>query len=205
MNNKFLKIFIKVLQFGKNYAIIGAVNTEARVDLTKFTLSLISRQLRKGWSLALKSSKGIVSLVAPIADRVAAQLGYFVWDIDYVKEGTEWFLRIDIDKEGGVGIEDCERYSRAIDPILDEENPIEDQYTLQISSPGIEREIKNDFHLEHCLGETVQVRLYAPLNGFKEYVGELKSYNSESVTLDVEEIIEIPRKAIGKMNIYFEF
>ena len=175
------------------------------MDLTKFTLSLISRQLRKGWSLALKSSKGIVSLVAPIADRVAAQLGYFVWDIDYVKEGTEWFLRIDIDKEGGVGIEDCERYSRAIDPILDEENPIEDQYTLQISSPGIEREIKNDFHLEHCLGETVQVRLYAPLNGFKEYVGELKSYNSESVTLDVEEIIEIPRKAIGKMNIYFEF
>ena len=175
------------------------------MDLTKFTLSLISRQLRKGWSLALKSSKGIVSLVAPIADRVATQLGYFVWDIDYVKEGAEWFLRIDIDKEGGVGIEDCERYSRAIDPILDEENPIEDQYTLQISSPGIEREIKNDFHLEHCLGETVQVRLYAPLNGFKEYVGELKSYNSESVTLDVEEIIEIPRKAIGKMNIYFEF
>ena len=193
------------MQLGKNYDIIRAVNTEARVDLTKFTLSLISRQLRKGWSLALKSSKGIVSLVAPIADRVAAQLGYFVWDIDYVKEGTEWFLRIDIDKEGGVGIEDCERYSRAIDPILDEENPIEDQYTLQISSPGIEREIKNDFHLEHCLGETVQVRLYAPLNGFKEYVGELKSYNSESVTLDVEEIIEIPRKAIGKMNIYFEF
>ncbi|MBQ7225418.1 MAG: ribosome maturation factor RimP [Clostridia bacterium] len=153
----------------------------------------------------MKSSKGIVALVTPIAQRVANELGYLVWDVDYVKEGTEWFLRIDIDKEGGVGIEDCERYSRTIDPILDEENPIEDQYTLQISSPGIEREIKNDFHLEHSLGETVQVRLYAPLNGFKEYVGELKAYNSESITLDVDEIVEIPRKAIGKMNIYFEF
>lgn len=153
----------------------------------------------------MKSSKGIVALVTPIAQRVANELGYLVWDVDYVKEGTEWFLRIDIDKEGGVGIEDCERYSRTIDPILDEENPIEDRYTLQISSPGIEREIKNDFHLEHSLGETVQVRLYAPLNGFKEYVGELKAYNSESITLDVDEIVEIPRKAIGKMNIYFEF
>ena len=144
-------------------------------------------------------------MVAPIADRVAGELGYFVWDIDYVKEGTEWFLRIDIDKDGGVDIEDCERFSRAIDPLLDEADPIEEQYTLQISSPGIEREIKNDFHLQQCLGETVQVRLYAPLNGFKEYVGPLVSYTADTVTLEVDDNVEIPRKAIGKMNIYFEF
>ena len=143
-------------------------------------------------------------MVAPIADRVAGELGYFVWDIDYVKEGTEWFLRIDIDKDGGVDIEDCERFSRAIDPLLDEADPIEEQYTLQISSPGIEREIKNDFHLQQCLGETVQVRLYAPLNGFKEYVGPLVSYTADTVTLEVDENVEIPRKAIGKMNTYFE-
>lgn len=155
----------------------------------------------------MKSAKNIVSSVTPIAQKVALELGYFIWDIDYVKEGTEWFLRIDIDKEGedGVDIEDCEKFSRAIDPLLDEENLIEDAYTLQISSPGIEREIKNDFHLERCIGETVQVRLYAPLNGFKEYVGELLSYDSESVVLDVEETVTIPRKSIGKMNIYFEF
>ena len=153
----------------------------------------------------MKMTKGVVSAVTPIAERIARELGYYVWDVDYVKEGTEWFLRIDIDKEDGVGIEDCEKFSRAIDPILDEENPIEEQYTLQISSPGIEREIKNDFHLEQSLGETVQVRLYAPLNGFKEYVGELKAYSSDTVTLDVDEEVVIPRKAIGKMNIYFEF
>ena len=154
----------------------------------------------------MKSSKGIVSLVSPIAEKVASELGYFIWDVDYVKEVTEWFLRIDIDKEeGGVDIEDCEKFSRAIDPLLDEENPIEEAYTLQISSPGIEREIKNDFHLEHCLGEMVQVRLYAPLNGFKEYVGTLVAYNGDTVTVDADGEVEIPRKAIGKMNIYFEF
>lgn len=152
----------------------------------------------------MKSSKAVVSLVTPIAEALASELGYFVWDVDYVKEGTEWFLRIDIDKEGGVGIDDCEIFSRAIDPRLDEANPIEDPYTLQISSPGLERVIKNDFHLEHCLGEMVCARLYAPMNGFKEYVGKLVSYDKESVTLNVEELVTIPRKAIGKMNTYFE-
>ena len=152
----------------------------------------------------MKSSKSIVATVTPIAEKVAEELGFFVWDVDYVKEGTEWFLRIDIDKEKGVNIEDCERFSRTIDPLLDEIDPIEDAYTLQISSPGLERVIKNDFHLEHCLGETVSVRLYAPLNGFKEYVGELVSYNADTITLYVDENVEIPRKAIGKMNTYFE-
>ena len=152
----------------------------------------------------MKSSKGIVAEVTPLADRVAEELGYFVWDVDYVKEGTEWFLRIDIDKDGGVNIDDCEKYSRTIDPLLDEENFIEDAYTLQISSPGLERVIKNNFHLEHCLHEKVCVRLYAPLNGVKEYVGELIAYNDDTVTVYAGEKVEIPRKAIGKMNTYFE-
>lgn len=152
----------------------------------------------------MKSAKNVVSLVTPLAEQVAGELGYIVWDIDYVKEGTEWFLRIDIDKESGVGIDDCERYSRTIDPLLDEIDPIEEQYTLQISSPGLERVIKNDFHLEHCLHQPVCVRLYAPLNGFKEYIGDLVSYTEETVTVYVDELVEIPRKAIGKMNTYFE-
>ena len=152
----------------------------------------------------MKSSKSVVATVTPVAEQVASELGYFVWDVDYVKEGTEWFLRIDIDKEKGVNIEDCEKYSRTIDPLLDELDPIEEQYTLQISSPGLERVIKNDFHLEHCIGEMVCVRLYAPINGFKEYVGELLSYTADTITVCVEEAVEIPRKAIGKMNTYFE-
>ncbi|MBO5313559.1 MAG: ribosome maturation factor RimP [Clostridia bacterium] len=153
----------------------------------------------------MKQTKNVVAQVYPIAEEIATELGYFIWDVDYVKEGTEWFLRIDIDSEDGVNIEDCERFSRAIDPVLDEKNPIIDAYTLQISSPGIEREIKTDFHLSHCLGETVKVRLYAPINGFKEYIGTLKSFDSESVTVTVDEDTVIPRRSIGKMNIYFEF
>ena len=145
------------------------------------------------------------ALLEEIATPICEECGVYVYECEYKKEGGDYYLRLFIDKDGGVDIEDCEKFSRAIDPMLDEENPIEEQYTLQVSSPGLEREIKNDFHMEHCLGETVQVRLYAPLNGFKEYVGELVSYTADSVTLDVDEIVEIPRKAIGKMNIYFEF
>lgn len=147
----------------------------------------------------------IVSKVAPLCEKVASELGYFIWDVDYVKEGTEWFLRIEIDKEGGVDIEDCERYSRTIDPLLDEENYIEGTYRLEISSPGIERIIKTDFHLSKCIGEVVEIKLFAAIEGCKVARGTLHSYDSESVVLKDETEIVIPRKNIAKMNIYFEF
>lgn len=147
----------------------------------------------------------IVSKVTPLCEKVASELGYFIWDVDYVKEGTEWFLRIEIDKEGGIDIEDCERYSRTIDPLLDEENYIEGTYRLEISSPGIERIIKTDFHLSKCIGEVVEIKLFAAIEGCKVARGTLHSYDSESVVLKDETEIVIPRKNIAKMNIYFEF
>jgi ribosome maturation factor RimP len=147
----------------------------------------------------------IVSKVTPLCEKVASELGYFIWDVDYVKEGTEWFLRIEIDKEGGVDIEDCEKYSRAIDPLLDEEDYIEGTYRLEISSPGIERIIKTDFHLSKCIGEVVEIKLFAAIEGCKVARGTLYSYDSESVVLKDETEIVIPRKNIAKMNIYFEF
>ncbi|MBO5379822.1 MAG: ribosome maturation factor RimP [Clostridia bacterium] len=147
----------------------------------------------------------IVERVTPLCEKVASELGYFIWDVDYVKEGTEWFLRIEIDKEDGIGIEDCEAYSRAIDPLLDEENYIEGAYRLEVSSPGIERIIKNDFHLEKCIGEVVEIKLFAAIEGCKLARGTLFSFDSDSVTLKDENEIVIPRKNIAKMNIYFEF
>ena len=147
----------------------------------------------------------IVSKVTPLCERVASELGYFIWDVDYVKEGTGWYLRIEIDKEGGVDIEDCEKYSRAIDPLLDEENYIEGAYHLEVSSPGIERIIKTDFHLSKCIGEVVEIKLFAAIEGCKVARGTLYSYDSESVVLKDETEIVIPRKNIAKMNIYFEF
>ena len=147
----------------------------------------------------------IVSKVTPLCEKVASELGYFIWDVDYVKEGTEWFLRIEIDKEDGIGIEDCEAYSRAIDPLLDEEDYIEGAYRLEVSSPGIERVIKTDFHMSKCIGEVVEIKLFAGIEGCKVARGTLHSYDNESVVLKDEAEIVIPRKNIAKMNIYFEF
>lgn len=147
----------------------------------------------------------IVERVTPLCEKVASELGYFIWDVDYVKEGTEWFLRIEIDKDGGIGIEDCEAYSRAIDPLLDEEDYIEGAYRLEVSSPGIERVIKTDFHLEKCIGEVVEVKLFAPIEGCKLARGTLFSFDSENVILKDESEVLLPRKNIAKMHIYFEF
>ena len=145
----------------------------------------------------------IVEKVTPLCKKIASDLGYFIWDVDYVKEGTEWFLRIEIDKDGGIGIEDCEAYSRAIDPLLDEDNYIEGAYRLEVSSPGIERVIKNDFHLSKCIGEVVEIKLFAAIEGCKLARGTLFSYDNENVVLKDETEIIIPRKNIAKMHINF--
>ena len=153
----------------------------------------------------MKERKGIVAEVSALATPIAEELGYFIWDVEYEKIGAEYHLTITIDSEEGINIEDCEKMSRAIDPVLDEHDPIQDEYHLDVSSPGIERVIRTDFHLSKCIGEMVIARLYAPIEGQKAIVGTLESYDDESITVKQENEIVIPRKAIAKMNIYFEF
>ena len=120
-----------------------------------------------------KSNGGVVGAVKKIAEPLAEELGYFLWDVEYVKEGADMYLRITIDSEEGITIEDCEKMHRAIDPLLDEADPIEDAYHLEISSPGIERDLKNDMQINACEGWDVEVRLYAPIDGAKSYLGVL--------------------------------
>lgn len=120
-----------------------------------------------------KGTGGVVGAVKRIAEPLAEELGYFLWDVEYVKEGAEMYLRITIDSEDGITIEDCEKMHRAIDPLLDEADPIEDAYHLEISSPGIERDLKNDMQINACEGWDVEVRLYAPIDGAKSYLGVL--------------------------------
>ena len=120
-----------------------------------------------------KGNGGIVGAVKKIAEPLAEELGYFLWDVEYVKEGADMYLRITIDSEEGITIEDCEKMHRAIDPLLDEADPIEDAYHLEISSPGIERDLKNDMQINACAGWDVEVRLYAPIDGAKSYLGVL--------------------------------
>ena len=120
-----------------------------------------------------KGNGGVVGAVRAIAAPLAEELGYFLWDVEYVKEGADMYLRITIDSEEGINIEDCEKMHRAIDPLLDEADPIEGAYHLEISSPGIERDLKSDMQINACEGWDVEVRLYAPIDGAKSYLGVL--------------------------------
>lgn len=182
--------------------VIIQVHTRAR---EWFSLSLLYVKSDIKGVIYIKSAKNIVGVVYPIVEEVASSLGYSVWDVEYVKEGTEWFLRITIDSDEGIGIEDCEKMSRAIDPVLDEKDPIEGFYRLEVSSPGLERDIRTDKHLEWSVGQVIEVKLYAPIDGCKLARGTLYSFDSEKIVLKDESEIVIPRKNIGKMNIYFEF
>ena len=135
-----------------------------------------------------KNSKGVVGAVAKIAEPLVESLGYFLWDVEYVKEGARRVLRITVDSEEGIGIDECEKMHRAIDPILDEKDPIAQAYTLEVSSPGLGRQIKNDEQAERVLGCEVNVKLYAPdEKGRRALRGELKAYADGSFTLGTDD------------------
>ncbi len=157
-----------------------------------------------------KSTGGVVKAVRAIAEPLAEELGYFLWDVEYVKEGADMFLRITIDSEEGIQIEDCEKMHRAIDPLLDEADPIEGAYHLEVSSPGIERELKTDLHVEACLGWDVEVRLYAPVDGAKSFFGVLEGIDEEnnvviSLSDKEEDVRRFPRSAVASLRTHFEF
>ncbi len=119
-------------------------------------------------------------LLAPITEK----FGVEIYDVEYVKEGSNWYLRAFIDKEEGVNINDCENVSRALSDALDTEDYIEDAYILEVSSPGLGRALKKDRHLEKSLGLEVEVRTYKAIDGQKEFSGILKAYDQETVTIE---------------------
>ena len=110
-------------------------------------------------------------------------LGIEIWDIEYVKEAGTRFLRVYIDKADGVSIQDCESFSRALDPIMDEADPIPESYTFEVSSAGAERVLKRPSDFERFLGSDVSVKLYQPVDGSKQFVGVLQSYDDGNVTI----------------------
>lgn len=131
------------------------------------------------------------SAVWDIAKPIADELGLILWDVKFLKEGTKWYLRITIDKEGGVGIDDCVAMHRAIDGPLDEADPIDQSYNLQVQSPGLERELSRDFHFECFMGEKVQIRLIKAFDGKRDYKGVLTAYDSDSVTIALDDETEL--------------
>lgn len=145
--------------------------------------------------------------VSLIAEPLAEELGFFLWDVEYVKEGGRRVLRITIDSEDGITIDDCEKMHRALDPLLDEADPIEEAYYLEVSSPGIERELKNDMHIEACEGWDVELKLYAPIDGVKSFKGKLLQLgdNGEVRIDSLGKILEFPRASVAKLQTYYQF
>lgn len=128
--------------------------------------------------------KNTAELVRELALPVAGQMGLQLWDVVFVKEGPSWFLRIFIDKPGGVFIEDCERLSRAVDPLIDALDPTDREYYLEVSSPGLGRLLRTDSHLSAYIGKAVRVRLYRPDEEQKrELYGTLAAYDESGVTM----------------------
>lgn len=121
----------------------------------------------------------VLAILEPILEEKALELA----DLEFVKEGPNWYLRVYIDKDGGVTIEDCENVSRILEKKLDEADPIEQAYILEVSSPGIDRPLKKPEHFEKYIGEIIDIKLYKPLEGKKEYQGELKQFNDGVITI----------------------
>lgn len=128
-----------------------------------------------------------VKLVSEIVEPIAEQLGLEIWDVRFLKEGATWYLRIFIDKEEGVSIDDCVDFTHAINAPLDEADPIEQAYCLEVSSPGIERELTRDEHYEKCLGEKIKVRTIRPVDGERDFSGTLEAYDDGNITLRRED------------------
>ena len=127
----------------------------------------------------------ITDTVLALAQPVVEAEGCEIWDVEYVKEAGAWYLRVYIDKAGGVSIDDCEAVSRALDPVLDEADPIPTSYIFEVSSAGVERELKRPRDFEKFLGSQVEVRHYQPVEGAKAHTGTLRGYADGAVTIEI--------------------
>ena len=127
----------------------------------------------------------VTEAITKLAEPVVQEAGCTLWDVEYVKEAGQWFLRVYLDKDGGVAIEDCEVVSRALDPKLDEIDVISDSYTFEVSSAGAERQLKRERDFVQFIGHLVEVKLYRAIDGGKEHVGTLVAYDGGDVTIEV--------------------
>ena len=148
----------------------------------------------------------ITDLVASLATPVVQEHGCELWDVEYVREGSDYFLRLYLDKEGGVDINDCEKISRAMDPILDEADPIEGSYHFEVCSAGLERTLKRPSDFERFLGSAITVKLYRPRNGLKEIPCVLTGYDNGKVTVTAgKETITFEKSEVALVRLRVEF
>ena len=148
----------------------------------------------------------ITEQVAAFAQLIVEEKGCTLWDVEYVREGSEHYLRLYIDKEGGVDIQDCENIHRAVDPILDEKDPIPESYHFEVCSAGLERALKRPSDFARFMDSPVLVKLYRPRNGLKEIPGILRGYEDGCVTLEAgKETITFTKSEVALVRLRVEF
>ena len=148
----------------------------------------------------------VTELVASFAKPVVEAHGCELWDVEYVREGSDYFLRIYLDKEGGVDINDCEAISRALDPILDEKDPIAESYHFEVCSAGLERTLKRPSDFERFMGSNITVKLYRPRNGLKEIPCVLTGYENGAITVTAgKETITFAKSEVALVRLRVEF
>lgn len=148
----------------------------------------------------------ITEQVWQFAEPIVKEKGCTLWDVEYVREGGEWFLRLLLDKEGGVNITDCEAVSRAVDPILDEKDPIPTSYQFEVCSAGLERPLKRPSDFDQFMGSDVLVKLYQPKNGSKEAKGRLTGYDNGRVTIEqAYEMVSFEKNEVALVRLTVDF
>lgn len=148
----------------------------------------------------------VTDIVAELAKPVVEARGCSLWDVEYVREGSDYFLRLYLDKEGGVDIDDCEAVSRAMDPILDEADPIDGSYVFEVCSAGLERPLKRPEDFARFMGEPVTVKLYRPYNGLKEIPAVLRGYDDGRVTVEAgKQTITFEKSQVALVRLRVEF
>ena len=149
--------------------------------------------------------ENVTDAVAALALPIVEQAGCTLWDVEYVKEAGEWFLRVYIDREGGVDIDRCEAVSRPLSDALDEHDPVPSNnqgYTFEVSSAGLDRALKKPEHFAKCMGRKVDLKLYRPIGGRKEVTGALTSYEDGAVSVDG---IRFDKKDVAQVRLHVEF
>ncbi len=161
-------------------------------------MEVMRLKIKKNGSTELK----VYQIAQPIADR----LGYSIWDISYVKEGAEWYLRVFIDKEDGITIDDCEAMTRPLSDELDKQDPIQEGYYLEVGSAGLERELIRESHFEACIGKDVRAHRIIAADGVKDYIGQLVRFDKNAVTILIDgEEKEVLLSDTAYIKLYEEF
>ena len=150
----------------------------------------------------MKVTERVAQFAAPIVE----SFGCSLWDVEYVREGAERYLRVFIDKEGGIDIDDCEKIHRALDPVLDEKDPIAESYYFEVCSAGLERALKRPGDFERFMGSPVLIKLYRPRNGLKEIPGILRGYEDGRITVEAgKETITFEKSEVALARLRVEF